>query len=443
MSRRRNDGDQEFGSDSFLDIIANIVGILIILIVVAGVKVARQAEESAAKIATTVAASEAAMELTRDTTDETNPTVWPWSEDTKTVSVVDSGQSAGLSIPGLPDTSINAFQEGDVPSESATPEFEQADELLKDSRTTLEDVERQLAALQAEYADAERLSAESEVELQSLNDQQLNREDGESLQKTRLMSIHRQQSELTQRVLFLSEATAKVDTEINLLNATLASSSNRQDYVKRALDDVARQTLQLREVLEMQSSPASVKRIQHRLSPVGRVVGAKENQLFFYMRNNRIAHAPLRQLENSAAESFRRHRSYVANVPDFSRTVPAIEGFQLTYTTNNRLKPVQRRRYGEPRYEVLVNAIVQPTDALRAEGIDHALLPGSRFRQLVESAPQNTAVTMFLYPGEFQHFGRLREFAHSLNLRVAAWPLEDGKPISMSLSGQGQQAVAQ
>lgn len=40
MSRRRN-GEMDFGSDSFLDIIANIVGILIILIVVAGVRAAR------------------------------------------------------------------------------------------------------------------------------------------------------------------------------------------------------------------------------------------------------------------------------------------------------------------------------------------------------------------------------------------------------------------
>ena len=42
MSRRKSTGDQEFGSDSFLDIIANIVGILIILIVVAGLRVAQQ-----------------------------------------------------------------------------------------------------------------------------------------------------------------------------------------------------------------------------------------------------------------------------------------------------------------------------------------------------------------------------------------------------------------
>ena len=35
---REKDDDIEFGSDSFLDVVANIVGILIILIVVAGIK---------------------------------------------------------------------------------------------------------------------------------------------------------------------------------------------------------------------------------------------------------------------------------------------------------------------------------------------------------------------------------------------------------------------
>ncbi len=37
MAREKHD-DIEFGSDSFLDVVANIVGILIILIVVAGIK---------------------------------------------------------------------------------------------------------------------------------------------------------------------------------------------------------------------------------------------------------------------------------------------------------------------------------------------------------------------------------------------------------------------
>ncbi|MEY3459635.1 MAG: Ribonuclease, partial [Planctomycetota bacterium] len=42
MSRRTQRSDLEFGSDSFLDVVCNIVGILIILIVVVGVRVQRQ-----------------------------------------------------------------------------------------------------------------------------------------------------------------------------------------------------------------------------------------------------------------------------------------------------------------------------------------------------------------------------------------------------------------
>lgn len=41
MARRKHSGEVNIGSDSFLDVIANIVGILIILIVIAGVRVGR------------------------------------------------------------------------------------------------------------------------------------------------------------------------------------------------------------------------------------------------------------------------------------------------------------------------------------------------------------------------------------------------------------------
>ncbi|MCA9063846.1 MAG: hypothetical protein KDA96_12325, partial [Planctomycetaceae bacterium] len=42
MSRRPAESELQFGSDSFLDVIANIVGILIILTVIVGLRVARQ-----------------------------------------------------------------------------------------------------------------------------------------------------------------------------------------------------------------------------------------------------------------------------------------------------------------------------------------------------------------------------------------------------------------
>ena len=60
MGRRSERPELEFGSDSFLDVICNIVGILIILIVVVAVKVERQpiaqaeAMANAAPVASTI-----------------------------------------------------------------------------------------------------------------------------------------------------------------------------------------------------------------------------------------------------------------------------------------------------------------------------------------------------------------------------------------------------
>ena len=48
---RRHGADVQFGSDSFLDVVANIVGILIILMVIAGVRVSRTPVSSPAQIA--------------------------------------------------------------------------------------------------------------------------------------------------------------------------------------------------------------------------------------------------------------------------------------------------------------------------------------------------------------------------------------------------------
>ena len=45
MRGRVGRGDPDFGSDSFLDIIANLVGILVILIVLAGLRAAQVSDE--------------------------------------------------------------------------------------------------------------------------------------------------------------------------------------------------------------------------------------------------------------------------------------------------------------------------------------------------------------------------------------------------------------
>ena len=49
MRRTTNQDSDGFGSDSFLDVVANIVGILIILVMVAGVRVGKASLEAASR----------------------------------------------------------------------------------------------------------------------------------------------------------------------------------------------------------------------------------------------------------------------------------------------------------------------------------------------------------------------------------------------------------
>jgi hypothetical protein len=63
MSRRVQNDEIELGSDSFLDIIANIVGILIILIVIAGVKVSRQPLQASPSVAEVEPVAEAPVAM--------------------------------------------------------------------------------------------------------------------------------------------------------------------------------------------------------------------------------------------------------------------------------------------------------------------------------------------------------------------------------------------
>ena len=100
------------------------------------------------------------------------------------------------------------------------------------------------------------------------------------------------------------------------------------------------------------------------------------------------------------------------------------------------MSPLQAMQYGHNSYRFSVSRwTIEPSDTYRGETVDEALRQGSHFRQLVESAEPDSSVTIWLYPGDFENFSRLRELAHSMNLRVAARPLPEGTPVAGSPNG--------
>lgn len=417
MSRRRSSGDQEFGSDSFLDIIANIVGILIILIVVAGLRVARQPAVAAP---TDSSSSSSAIDTELDSFDTDAAVV-----DKPDLSIanrvvpdiaVGRDNEHPLLLPDVPAGSDDVAQAATVPDTS--------------------DFAEQIRSLSLELTTAQANTATSEAELQQLLVMLKLQRGNEQLQQTRLKGISQQRSSLTDSIVALTESVRAADGNVAAFESTLTSLNNRQTYVTDALKQIGQETQRLSEVLEaVEQQQSSTDRLHHRLSPVGSTV--TEGEVHFRLSGARIAHIPLEPLLDRLKTQVSARRSVVMRFHRYEGVVGPIGGFHMKYTVERQtVSPLQALQYGQNAYRVSVSRwSILPTETLEAESVEAALRVGSRMRQILEATDPDTVITVWLYPDDFQHFGRIREFAHGLNLRVAARPLPDGTPIAGSPNG--------
>ena len=399
MSRRRNDDEQEFGSDSFLDIIANIVGILIILIVIAGVKVARQ---------------------------QAQPEV---AQPQQAAAQVDDEAAPSLFIPGLNSDSADSPVNQAIASLDEPPESDAATE-------SGEELDREIVELSLRLEQAQETSATTEAELHQLLALLQKQQQDADLQNLRLSGLSDRKTELTTNVFQLQRSLLTADEKASSFHTTLTSLNKRQTYVHSALQQVAEETRRLKEVLETNESLQSKgDRLHHRLSPVAEA--AVDEELHFRLSAGRIAHVPLPLLLERLKAQVAARRNVVMKFHRYEGLVGPVEGFRMKYLVQRRsVSPLESLRYGENAFHMSVARwTILPAETLEAEPVDAALRIGSRFRQILERSVPDTVVTVWLYPNDFQHFHRLREFAHGLNLRVAARPLPEGTEIAGSPNG--------
>lgn len=416
MSRRKSDADQEFGSDSFLDIIANIVGILIILIVVAGAKVAQQAES---RDPVAVELSEGLDEIPQLLADERLPsesvaaTMFPWSNETEETAI------DTLVQPKVSDEEFEAVNHRIAQLEAEETEYLKQIESLtlgvEEASGNLKTTANELANLQQT-----RDEAESSDEAAALQFASLERE------------IHASKNTVAE----LKDELESESKQEKLYRGTLATLDERQSYVHDALKQVSLETRQLRELLkENQDNAPELDLLEHRLAPVSKAV--VENEIHFRLAAGRIAHVPLEGLLERLKDQVSSRRSLVAKFHRYNGAVGPVQGFRMEYVVQrDSLPPLQALDYATSPYRISVSRWqIHPTDTLVAETVEDALRLGSRFRQILERTYPETAITIWLYPDDFEHFHRLRQFAHQLDLRVAARPLPEGFPITASPSG--------
>jgi hypothetical protein len=112
----------------------------------------------------------------------------------------------------------------------------------------------------------------------------------------------------------------------------------------------------------------------------------------------------------------------------YTDVTPPSGGFRLRYTLETNSSSMQGAC--ECSWEV------EPVAVDRGETADAALAAGSEFRRIIDNIePQQTAVTLCVYPDSFPLYRRLRDYLHERDIVVAGRAFPLGASISASRHG--------
>ncbi|MEM1061229.1 MAG: hypothetical protein AAGJ97_02760 [Planctomycetota bacterium] len=380
MARRRQ-ADPDFGSDSFLDIVANIVGILIILIVIVGLRVGQVAVESPPdeQIEAPIVTAEDGPDVAPVALMPLPPPARPPRE---LVSIA----------PDLePEVRVVVRPLKPVITPQADPRL--VDELAR--------LEREVAATGSAAADLEQAVASAEAD---------------AARQAEIAAALRE--DLRRAASTLAAGDRELRTGI------AAAAGLREDL----LDALRRKSA---------AGEPAVEQIRHDLSPAARRVRGPE--LHFLVAGGSVAEVPLEALVSELRPTVSRQVNFIVRSGRGTGEVGPIGGFRLRYLVRTGTGDVldslrSSSAPGAIRVEVAGYKIV-PDASLRGETVAEATDADSAFRRALDLATPGTAITFWVYPDGFDAFAALQSFAHRAGFTVAGRPLPEGVPITGSPNG--------
>ncbi len=384
MSRRPR-SENQFGSDSFLDIVCNVVGILIILMVVAGVRASRMPvtlPAAAIEEMPPVPVAGPDMPLPTDTLPEPVAAAEPEEIEPAPVPVAESVVPPAAAMPDpLP------------PPPPVTP----PEELVTAARTLQRDLQQITQATgrtQQQLEQAQRLQ--------------------ESLQ-ARLQTLQKQQDQQQSRIGEIQHSRAATAAELEQLKQLAAQLQKM--------------------IAEQAGQQPNSKTLQHRITPIGQVVTGQE--LHFRLVNDRVTVVPLDTLIERLKNQIERHKNWLAKSNQQLGQVGPIDGFTMHYVVERDSGSlVDELRMGPGVFRISVSEWQLEIDrSVVGETAEEALRPGSRFAAAVTAAAPGSAMTFWVYPDSFSIYCRLKEQCQQQNFLIAGRPLPNGIPIAGSPTG--------
>lgn len=399
MSRRSQD-EQGFGSDSFLDVVANVVGILIILIVIAGVKVSRApivhplAIQEVADVPEPVAPAPPAAPLV---TEEPVLPPAPVSPPPLPPRPVMPASPPTPKIVVLPPETI--IVEQPLPPLAPPTIPEEVRQQAARLRQTISKLGAAKQSLQQELAAAERNRQLADDRLQAARSQADTAAAQDTAERTELAAAERELR----------------DTELQL-------------------------ELLQRRLLEAEAMPAA-QVIQHSVNPIGRVVHGEE--LHFHLAGGRVSPVPVTELARRLVSQIERQKEMLAKMQTYEGTLDPIDGFRMRYVIErSRLSLSEELKYGQNVVRMGVSQwTLIPEPGLAGETADQATQRGSDFCQALLTAGGTTTLTFWVYPDSFELCQELKQFAHRHGYEVACRPLPFG--VLITGSPDGSRSIAQ
>jgi hypothetical protein len=243
-------------------------------------------------------------------------------------------------------------------------------------------------------------------------------------------------SETTQELDALSASENAVLQERGQLERALADKTGATQVARLSLAELEKRSQQLAtELKALEQMPPLKKTLRYR-TPVSRPVHTEE--LHFECQDGRVSFIDLQAFLIEIRRGLDDQAEQLKSRWQVEGTAGPVGAYRLRYT-------VERERGllggglpaggGGFRYG-LTGWVVEPIAPARGETASAALAPGGEFRRLVDAIdPEQTVVTMWVYPDSFALYRQLRDFLHERNIEVAGRPLPPGIPIASSTKG--------
>lgn len=400
MSRRKDNGEIAFGSDSFLDVLANIVGVLIILVVLVGSRIQDAPPDEGESTSETV-------ELSRPSADWQNVHArWQAAK-----SKIDAENLAAE----LQQRYRLAQRADEIEEQTELARQRQAQQAdlqrqCEERLALVEDVAQRQAEIDRQTAELERRIMESEAKQGEI----------EGTIVTRRKARSEAQAELQEKITAKEREAADLQTRLQSVQSAL-------DKDAKAVEDAERQIVDLKgRVQSAKLVRSESKKLIHRPTPLARAV--ETHELHFRCKNGRLAYTYLDEL----LEATKEHASARIS-PSTMRlegAVGPIGGFRLRYVLA-RPPASMSEQLTEVLFRFsLIHWELAPDSDNIGEPSSEVLESNSSFRVKLRSAPATKhAITLWVYPDSFSLAKRVEGYLQEQGYTVSLRPLPSGIPI--------------